>query len=222
MTHQPTDSTRPAGSPTRRRPAQLVHPRSARVLAVISWLLAAGFLVMAALTRPFSWTAALLSLSGAALAWVLLWRPRIAMDERGVTIVNPVRTVDVPWQRVRRVGSRWSLEVESETGKHRAWAVGSSYRDPSRVEHSADVTGLGLIRPLDAGPGEGPVEPEIEMLPDLQSLAATVRGARDAHADALAGGHEEADPRPTTREVSPVAAVLLGLGVLVPLALLVL
>ena len=164
---------------------------------------------------------AALAVAGAALAWVLIWRPRVELDPDGLTIVNPVRTVRIPWQRVRRVGSRWSLEVESETGMHRAWAVGSSYRDPSGVDHTADVTGLGLLRKLDAartGADPQPLKPEFAMLEDLQSVASTVRGARDAHADALADGHIEADPTPTTRTVAPLPAAAMAVGLLLPLA----
>ncbi|WP_144043068.1 PH domain-containing protein [Kytococcus schroeteri] len=221
MTQHPADRTPAPGPRAAARPSQVVHPRKARILAVVSWLLAAGFVVLALVTRPVMWGAVGLAVAGAALAWVLIWRPRVELDPDGLTIVNPVRTVRIPWQRVRRVGSRWSLEVESETGMHRAWAVGSSYRDPSGVDHTADVTGLGLLRKIDAartGADPQPLKPEFAMLEDLQSVASTVRGARDAHADALADGHIEADPTPTTRTVAPLPAAAMAVGLLLPLA----
>ncbi|WP_374927816.1 PH domain-containing protein [Kytococcus sedentarius] len=201
------------------RPAQVVHPKKARILAVISWLLAVCFIVLALVTRPMSWVTVWLAIAGSALAWVLIWRPRITLDPYGLTIVNPVRTTTVPWQRMRRVGSRWSLEVESEKGMHRAWAVGSSFRDPSGLDHSADVTGLGLLRPEDARRrGQDPDAPPAATLPeDLQHVASTVRGARDAHADALTDGVIEADPTPTRTRIEPLPAAAFAVGLLLPL-----
>ena len=134
--------------------------------------------------------------------------------------MNPVRTTTIPWQRMRRVGSRWSLEVESERGMHRAWAVGSSYRDPSGVDHSADVTGLGLLRRVTTGQDPREQEPpRAKMLEDLQHVAGTVRGARDAHADALTDGVIEADPTPTRTRIEPLPAAGLAVGLLLPLVI---
>ncbi len=201
------------------RPSQVVHPKKARILAILSWVMAAAFVVMALMADPISWSVIGLAVAGAALAWVLIWRPKVTLDADGLQLVNPVRTVDIPWQRVRRVGSRWTLEVETEKGMQRAWAIGSSYRDPSGVDHSADVTGLGLLRKLEArrtGADPHPVKPEYAMGHDLQSVASTVRGARDAHADALADGLLEADPRPTTIRLEPLALAALAAGLLLP------
>ncbi|ACV05869.1 PH domain-containing protein [Kytococcus sedentarius] len=223
MSSHPTDATPPTDTTDAARtsgPAQVVHPKKARILAIISWVLAVCFIVLALVTRPTSWVTVGLAVAGAALAWVLIWRPRITLDHHGLTIVNPVRTTTIPWQRMRRVGSRWSLEVESERGMHRAWAVGSSYRDPSGVDHSADVTGLGLLRRVTTGQDPREQEPPpAKMLEDLQHVAGTVRGARDAHADALTDGVIEADPTPTRTRIEPLPAAGLAVGLLLPLVI---
>ncbi|SNC71381.1 PH domain-containing protein [Kytococcus aerolatus] len=223
MTTTPQTPSTPPADP-REGERQVVHPRRARILAVVSWLLAAVFLGLALTTDPISGVTIALALAGAALAWVLIWRPKVVLDPDALTVVNPVRTVRVPWQRVRRVGSRWSLEVETERGRHRAWAIGSSYRDPSGVDYSADVNGLGLLRRIQAkrlgvSYEELAARPAYEVAEDLQNVAGTVRGVRDAHADALADGVVEADQTPTVVRVDPLAAAALVTGLLVPLGL---
>lgn len=59
-----------------------------------------------------------------AWAWLALWRPLVEVSDGGITIVNILRRVHVPWPVFAGVSSRWSLEVSTADGaRHGAWAV---------------------------------------------------------------------------------------------------
>jgi len=56
-------------------------------------------------------------------SWSLFWAPTIAVDEVGVTIVNPLREWRVPWSAIRGTESRWALTVVTPGRKITAWAA---------------------------------------------------------------------------------------------------
>ena len=49
--------------------------------------------------------------------WVLTYRPCIVIDERAVTVVNPLRRTVVPWQAVADVRLRWQIVIETVAGR---------------------------------------------------------------------------------------------------------
>ena len=59
-----------------------------------------------------------------ALGWAVFWRPCAVVDDDGVTLVNVIRTVHVPWRRFRSAETRWALSITT-TGDRTfsSWAV---------------------------------------------------------------------------------------------------
>jgi len=82
------------------------------------------------------WQAAPFILFGLALIWVLFGHPKVAIDDDGVTMVNIIRSVHVPWPRLREVQTRWSLTLETDDGDHTSWAIPASSALGSRMRSS--------------------------------------------------------------------------------------
>jgi len=50
-------------------------------------------------------------------AWITYWRPEVEVSDGGVRIVNPWRTIHVPWPALDDVDRRWSLAVSTVDGR---------------------------------------------------------------------------------------------------------
>lgn len=87
------------------------------------------------------------------MAWLLFWQPHITLSDQGVTIVNLLRTHELPWPRILRIDTRWALELFTEERKYTAWSA------PAPGRHT------GLLASKDQG----------EHLPKTTYLAGTVR-----------------------------------------------
>jgi hypothetical protein len=85
-------------------------------LAVTVWTGAADSWTDAALTVP--WTA-LLTLA----CWATFWRPRVAVSDAGVELVNVTRTVFIPWPALQDIDTKWSLTVITAYGRFTAWSA---------------------------------------------------------------------------------------------------
>ena len=73
---------------------------------------------------PDGGRARLLGLLGAVAAVAALgWRPAVVVDDEALTLVNPLRTVRLPWSAVQDVTMGWVLTVTADGVRHRAWAV---------------------------------------------------------------------------------------------------
>jgi len=63
----------------------------------------------------------------AALAIVEVFlRPAVATTAEGIVLVNPFRTVVVPWARVRGVETELALQIITDRGRHTSWAATGS------------------------------------------------------------------------------------------------
>lgn len=63
---------------------------------------------------------------GAALAglgYALYWRPRMEIHGFGVRIINPLRSVDIPWAQIIDVRTRFTVTVVTEGGSHSCFAL---------------------------------------------------------------------------------------------------
>lgn len=63
---------------------------------------------------------------GAALAglgYALYWRPRMEIHGFGVRIINPLRSVDIPWAQIIDVRTRFTVTVVTEVGSHSCFAL---------------------------------------------------------------------------------------------------
>ena len=63
----------------------------------------------------------LLLVSGA--VWAMFWNPRVVVDDGGVHLVNPLRTIDVPWPAIQNVDTKWALTLITAYGRFTAWAA---------------------------------------------------------------------------------------------------
>lgn len=96
-------------------------------------------------------------LLGATATWVLMWRPRVVVDHDGVLVVNPLATWHVPWGSIRRIDTKWALELRTDRGTVTAFAapapsrygVAAITRDDIRLARESSLVGGG-IRPGDS------------------------------------------------------------------------
>ena len=106
--------------------AEVQSNELSRVGAVV-WIVLSALLALDVLRRGHGRSAAVsvvvLGLLCAGV-YALAWRPGLVIDERAVTLVNPLRTAWIPWGAVTSVGGRWSLEVRTSAGTYTAWASG--------------------------------------------------------------------------------------------------
>ncbi|TDE93894.1 PH domain-containing protein [Occultella glacieicola] len=71
--------------------------------------------------------------------WALFWNPLVEVSDGGITIVNVLRTTQIPWPTLAAVDTQWALRVHTDDGRrHSSWAVpassgmGARTRRPSR------------------------------------------------------------------------------------------
>lgn len=77
-----------------------------------------------------------------ALAVALFWRPRILIEDHAVTVVNVLRTFEVPWPAIQRIDTRFSLTLFTPQRKIPVWAAPSpGIRGAVAIERS-DVRNL--------------------------------------------------------------------------------
>jgi hypothetical protein len=85
-------------------------------LAVTLWTGIADSWTDAALTVPWM---ALLTLT----CWATFWRPRVAVSDAGVELVNVSRTVFIPWPALQDIDTKWALTLITAYGRFRAWSA---------------------------------------------------------------------------------------------------
>lgn len=130
-----------------------------KVITVVIGLLMAAAVVSIVLAGDPETSLRLLPwpLLGAALTWLLMWRPRVVVDTSGVEVVNPFTTWDIPWGSIRRIDTKWALELETDRGTVQAFAapapsrygIASITRDDIRLARESSLIG-GAIRPGDS------------------------------------------------------------------------
>ncbi|MGN8246841.1 PH domain-containing protein [Cellulomonas soli] len=89
------------------------------------------------LLRALPWAVAVM-----VLAWMVFWLPRVDVDDQGVLVVNPLRTVRVPWGALIDVRTRYSLTLVTPTGQVRAWAAPGPGRHELASSGHQDLAGL--------------------------------------------------------------------------------
>ncbi|MDO4918840.1 PH domain-containing protein [Kocuria sp.] len=61
-----------------------------------------------------------------ALGYALYWRPRLEVHPNEVRLVNPVRTVSIPWGRIVDVRTRFAVTVATAERAHSSFALPAS------------------------------------------------------------------------------------------------
>ena len=105
-------------------PTVRLRPRAARTLGALMALAAAAGLVSLAADGPGTVLrlGAPVVLFGL-LGWSAFWVPYVEVADSGVTIVNTLRTVVVPWPAVEAVEGRYGLRLRTAYGAFTAWAA---------------------------------------------------------------------------------------------------
>ncbi|NLF03994.1 MAG: PH domain-containing protein [Actinomycetales bacterium] len=101
-------------------PTETLRPRSSRPIAVAVVVCCAVALVAMVVSAPG--VVPVLRTAGvtvlvASLAWAAYWRPEVEVSDGGVRVVDPWRTVHVPWPALADVSERWSLTLSTTDGR---------------------------------------------------------------------------------------------------------
>lgn len=111
----------PYVSPTER---EVFVSRFNRVLAVLIWAAAAalivGLLVSVHDVRLLYVVPCALF---AFIGWALLWRPRLTVADDGIEVINVTRTVDIPWQALIHVDTKYALTLYTPGHKYPVWSA---------------------------------------------------------------------------------------------------
>lgn len=93
--------------------------------ASVVWVLcaAAATAVLMAYSRTDSLTLLAPVVVVAFLSWAILWRPLVRVDDDGVRLVNVTKTVDIPWEALIQVDTRYSLTLCTPHGRYPAAAA---------------------------------------------------------------------------------------------------
>uniref|UniRef100_UPI00186B1032 PH domain-containing protein n=2 Tax=Georgenia thermotolerans TaxID=527326 RepID=UPI00186B1032 len=147
-------------------PTIVFRPTSARVYAVITWVVAA--IVLAAfganggIGEVVRYGA--IPLAMAVFGWAVFWRPCVEVGGDGVILANVLRTVEVPWGAIERVDTRWGLRLVTAHGAVTAWAAPARagmgrarsarraeqlpdhlFEGAGRVRHAGDAATVGAV-----------------------------------------------------------------------------
>ncbi|WP_315095292.1 PH domain-containing protein [uncultured Cellulomonas sp.] len=184
------------------------RPRSRYVSTIAAWVVVAG--LTAARGFEDGGTAVLRALPLAVtlglLAWLAFWRPRVDVTDEGVVLVNPLRTIHVPWAALIDVETQYSLTLVTPHGRYRAWAAPGPGRHQVVTAGNEELAGMSRL----ARDSRGAVA--IGDLPSAPSgqVAAMVRRRWEhlAESEQLALG--VADETPVVAVWNRPAIVLLG------------
>lgn len=163
---------------------QTFRPPSSRVLACAAWVVALSVAVGALTTADLAVVAIAVPAAGLAalVAWALYWRPEVEVSPGGVTIVNVLRTVHVPWPVLEDAVAGWSLGVRTRDRTWTAWAAPRAGAAPELVRRRTGT----LASRLAGGAGS--------------ASAGTVAAAiRTAHDGLVAAGHLDGAQRAAER-----------------------
>jgi hypothetical protein len=101
-------------------PRTVLHHGLARWVVLIWWLATA---LAALLARNGDGVEPLAMAAGGAVLVAIGWLPGIVLDDDALTIVNPLRTVRLPWSAVTAVRMGWVLTITAGPARYRAWAA---------------------------------------------------------------------------------------------------
>jgi hypothetical protein len=90
-------------------------------------------------------------------AWLLFWNPSIRVSETEIVVDNIFRFTALNWSAIRRIDTKYSLTLETDSGIIRSWAAPAPSRyagflaNKSEAEHlpESSFIGRGLVRPGD-------------------------------------------------------------------------
>src|SRR6476660_9041736 len=91
---------------------EIFKARTNKWFAGLAWTVAVvGLVVTVAAAGPAALTGTAPLLLIAMLGWQFFWMPSVVVDDGGVTLENPFRTVLVPWAALVHVDTRYALTL---------------------------------------------------------------------------------------------------------------
>ncbi|WP_309105897.1 PH domain-containing protein [Arthrobacter sp.] len=152
---------------------EVFQPGISRLFAWACWAVAVFGIVVSVLSGGTAALAGILPLLFVAyLGWLLFWRPAVIVSDTGVTLENPFRVVEVPWEALVDVDTRYSLTLITPRGKYSAWAAPAPGIWGARNAHPGHLRGL---PESSYGPGNS-VRPGDLKSTDSGAAAQIVRG----------------------------------------------
>lgn len=186
------------------------RPRGSGLSTGAAWVVIAGLVAGEGLQHGLGAAVRAMPYAAAAcvLGWVLGWQPRVDVREDGVLLVNPWRTITVPWEALVQVTTRYALTLVTPHGRYSAWAA------PAPGRHSVFLAGDNDLRGLPRGTFDAHRAVGLGDLPSSGSggAAALVRARweRLVETEALETGVADTTPV-TVRWHTTTIAVVVGL-----------
>jgi hypothetical protein len=165
------------------------------------WVVLTASSVMVGVTEG-AW--ALLQTASAALfigllLHIVLIRPEVRVNDEGVAVVNPLQEVEVAWESIDRIDTKWGLTIFAGQRKVQAWSAPAPGRHSSlrsskfEGRHLPESTYLaGTIRPgdlisSDSGAAAYTIRAEWERRRDLGPLVGESKVSRSWNVRVAAG-----------------------------------
>lgn len=99
-------------------------PRSAKWFAGVTWtLLAIGIVAAVVVNGVEGLLTAWPMLALAFFGWWVFWYPSVEINDDGVTIHNLLRSINVPWNALINVDTKFALTLITTRGQYTAWAA---------------------------------------------------------------------------------------------------
>lgn len=75
--------------------------------------------------------------------WVGFAHPRVEVADGGITVVNVISTIHIPWPRFSGASTEWNLRIHTDADTFTAWALpiasGTARRLPRRSGHTSST-----------------------------------------------------------------------------------
>ncbi len=104
-------------------PTKKFRSTSNKITAVTVWFFAFGTIAVNLVATRVSIAVMLVLLVIAAIAWLLFWRPSVAVDEVGIDVQNPLRKTRIDFANVQAVDGTFGLVLLHNDRRFTVWAV---------------------------------------------------------------------------------------------------
>lgn len=127
-----------------------------RTFAVVLWVVAVALVPIGLVgggprALLFVWAPSLFT---AAVAWFVLWRPRVEATAEALVIVDVRRTSTIAWRRVVTVRAKYGLEVTTSEGVRRVW-IAPRPTARLRIDASSTASTASTVSAADGAHGAG-------------------------------------------------------------------
>ncbi|WP_426996467.1 PH domain-containing protein [Pseudarthrobacter sp. N5] len=122
---------------------EIFKARTNKWFACLSWLVAAfGLAVTVSTGGPEALVGAGPFLLIAFLGWIVFWRPAVVVNDTGVVLENPFRSIAVPWAALVDVDTRYALTLVTPGKSYASWAAPAPGIWGGRNARPEDLQGL--------------------------------------------------------------------------------